>query len=317
MIPVTFTNNNNQKLFGIIHEPQDKPQKKIGIIILSPGIKSRVAPHRMYIKMARKFVELGFVVLRFDFYGLGDSEGEVDEEFVADLYGSIQVGRYIEDTKAAMDWMGKQYGINEFILSGLCGGAITGMFAGANDDRVIALHGLGIPVILDTSDVSQFNFITQGQLQSLRKGYVSKLVDPQSWKRFFQFKSDYRMIIKSLFQPLLSQVKKKTVDPDTKNESGRTEDQSDNFNYLFPEGYKKFAMNKKMCLIFSETDRLYWEFEEKFKSRYTDLYKSTENNVEIYISKDANHIFSFLEWQQDMLEKTCTWLRQNYCRNQN
>jgi len=39
------------------------------------------------------------LVLRFDFYGLGDSEGEIREPMLADLYGSIQMGRYVKDTR--------------------------------------------------------------------------------------------------------------------------------------------------------------------------------------------------------------------------
>ena len=41
-------------------------------------------------------------MFRFDFYGLGDSEGEVDEAYLADLYGSVALGRYVDDTRDAL-----------------------------------------------------------------------------------------------------------------------------------------------------------------------------------------------------------------------
>ena len=64
MIPVTFPNKDGLKLFGILHEPVVNKYLEKAIIILSPGIKSRVAPHRLYIKMARKFSEMGFLTVR-------------------------------------------------------------------------------------------------------------------------------------------------------------------------------------------------------------------------------------------------------------
>ena len=130
--PVTFLNRKGCKLFGILHIPP-QPRKDVGIIILSPGIKSRVAPHRLYVKMARRFCEMGFCVLRFDPEGIGDSEGEIEERMSADFYGSVQVGRFVGDTIDAMDWMEKEHGISRFILAGLCGGAITGLLTGALD----------------------------------------------------------------------------------------------------------------------------------------------------------------------------------------
>ncbi len=37
-------------------------------------------------------------MLRFDFFGLGDSEGDLDETVLADVYNNIEVGRYVDDT---------------------------------------------------------------------------------------------------------------------------------------------------------------------------------------------------------------------------
>lgn len=316
MDPVIFPNKDGNKLFGIVHNPVNEKNDNIGIIILSPGIKSRVAPHRLYLKMAKKYCDMGFTVLRFDFYGLGDSEGEVDAHYMADLYGSIQVGRYEEDTKSAMDWMSEKYNLNKFILTGLCGGAITGLFAGSNDDRVVGLLSLGIPVILDSSNVDQFDYrnITDGHLDELKKGYIKKMLDPKSWLRFLAFKSDYKIILKSLWMP----VKKIFGNSNSKNQSGEKQIQNNtqiddkNFNKYFPTAYFDLGKSKKMNLIFSGSDRLYWEFEEKFVNRYKDELDNIKENVKIDIVEEANHIFSFKEWQISMLEKSSQWLEEMY-----
>ena len=206
VLPVMFQNKSGHRLFGMLHQPARSCAAGVAIILLSPGVKMRVAPHRLYLNMAERFVALGYPVLRFDFYGLGDSEGEVQEENLADLYGAIQVGRFMEDTIAAMDWMQRTHGTSQFIISGLCGGAITGLLTAIKDQRIICLLGLAIPVILDGSHIDFTKYMTDAQLTGTRDGYVRKLWDLgawRSWVRFLTFQSDYRLIFRSLFKPLL------------------------------------------------------------------------------------------------------------------
>ena len=102
--PVTFANRRGERLVGIVHAPADGGGDT-AVVLLSPGVKTRVAPHRLYNKLAEALVAQGYWVFRFDFYGLGDSEGEVAEAYLADLYGSVALGRYVDDTRDALDWM--------------------------------------------------------------------------------------------------------------------------------------------------------------------------------------------------------------------
>jgi hypothetical protein len=48
------------------------------------------------VALADAIVQAGILVLRFDFHGLGDSEGTIDEPIMADLYGSVSLGRYAD-----------------------------------------------------------------------------------------------------------------------------------------------------------------------------------------------------------------------------
>ena len=313
--PVVFKNRDGLRLFGILHRPEGA-RKDVCIIILSPGIKSRVAPHRLYVKMAKRFCELGFCVMRFDPHGIGDSEGEIEEEMVADFYGSIQVGRFVNDTIDAMDWMEKEHGISRFILSGLCGGAITGLLAGAVDKRADSLLALGIPVILDSSETDQTKYMTRGQLDDLRGSYIKKAFDPKSWWRFLSMKSDYRLIYRSI----LTAMKSKGGHSHTAHHLSRRErdgvrvrsnESANNFNPYFPMALHNMLSSRNALLIFSEADRLFWEFEEKYVAAYKDDFERLKDRAEIYVAKGANHIFSFKEWQEEMLGKSCTWLKKD------
>ena len=310
--PVTFSNKDRNKLFGILHKPTGDIVKDTAIIILSPGVKSRVAPHRLYINMAQRYADMGFNVLRFDFYGLGDSEGEVQEKYMADFYGTVQVGRYIDDTISAMDWMEKELNIHRFIIAGLCGGAITGLLAGTVDKRVDSLLGLGIPVILDSVNISKKDYLTSAELDRYREGYLAKLTDLKSLVRMLSFKSDYKTIIKALLNP----IKKRFMKQSDKKEiplSNETAGNDCNFNNLFPKAFHDMlSSSKKIFLIFGEYDHLYPEFNEKFMKPYKHNYDKFSSYYEVHTVKSARHIYEFLDDQKDMLNQTCSWLAQNY-----
>jgi hypothetical protein len=216
-----------------------------------------------------------------------------------------------------MDWMEKEYGISRFILTGLCGGAITGLLAGAMDQRVCSLLGLGIPVILDSASTDKTKYMTRGQLEELRDGYLRKLLDIKSWVRFLSMKSDYRLILRAV----LTSVRNKAGNSHTAHPLPRRErdgvrvksnEADNNFNPYFPLALHNMLSSKKVLLIFSEADRLYWEFEEKYMASYKNEFEKYKRNIEIFIAKDANHIFSFKEWQDEMLNTSCAWLNKYY-----
>ena len=311
--PVAIKNAKGKILFGIMHEPQKK-QGDTGIIILSPGIKSRVGPHRLYVKMTTLFNRLGFPVLRADPEGLGDSEGEIDQQFTADVYCSIELGLLVPDTIAMMDFMQEKLGISKFILAGLCGGAITALLASENDNRVCGILCLGMTCVLASANIDLYKYITAQQLSSIRKKYIKKILNGKAWLRFITFQSDFKLLVKSLSQPFVKNVKREHANIDDKGSKIRNGTQivESNLNPHFHRAFSRFVMKKKILLIFSGSDRLYWEFEEKYLNNYGNAIEPYRGNFEIFIVKDANHVFSLKEWQQHMVEKSETWLKEKY-----
>ncbi|MEW8300686.1 MAG: alpha/beta hydrolase [Candidatus Thiodiazotropha sp.] len=299
----TFKNRNGELLFVITHVPNQVEQKDAVILLLSPGVKMRVAPHRLYNKMADEFVNQGYVVARFDFSGLGDSEGEIEEDLLADFYNTVQFGRYVNDTVDAMDWAERKYKKNRFILAGLCGGAITGLLAGQVDERVEALLSLNIPVILDGSNQDKTKYLTEGQLDRLKTNYLKRLFDLKSWLRLLTFKSDYKLLFKSLIR---------------KNKKRDSEKQQDNavdsnVNPLFEPAFMDWIdRSKKMLLIFSGSDRLTWEYNEKFATPNKDKLDAINGGFEVHVVDEANHIFSYKSWYEEMMKLSLQWLKNDY-----
>lgn len=271
--PVTFMNPSGHRLFGMYHLPEHST-KETAVVILNPGLKSRVAPHRLYVKMAARFCELGYPVLRFDPHGVGDSEGVIEQNLAADFYGTVQVGRFVADTRSAMDWMEKECSISRFVLAGLCGGAITGLLAGAVDKRVDALIALGIPVFLESADIDQARYMTTGQLTELRRSYLEKLRDIRSWLRLLTMQSDYRLIFRSVVRPRLKKMGRSAVsDGDGGQRVIPPAHNNGNLNPHFPAAFHQMASTRKVLMVFSESDRLYWEFEEKYLPLYPEDFR--------------------------------------------
>lgn len=306
--PVKFPNRNGCELFGILHEPEECCHDS-AIILLSPGIKSRVAPHRLYVKMAGLFCSMGFMVLRMDPAGLGDSEGEIIESLSVDVYGSIEIGRLVNDTIDALDWMEATRGTGSFILSGLCGGAITALLTAEKDVRVHAILSLGMPCVLASNAINPAKYIPSKQLDSIRKKYLAKVLDSQAWKRFLSFKSDYKLIIQSLLHSFKrkSKGKKPPLQNDSQNQPHVARIDS-NLNPHFPRAFSQFVSKNKILLVFSEADRLFWEFEEKYLNIFHPQVAPFAGNFRIEIIKEANHVFSFAEWQKKMLFVSKNWL---------
>ncbi|MEW8657762.1 MAG: alpha/beta fold hydrolase [Candidatus Thiodiazotropha endolucinida] len=312
--PVTIKNRNGLKLYGILEQPE-KTVKDTAILLLSPGIKMRVGPHRMYNKLSKVLVDKGFTVLRYDFYGLGDSEGALDQKILVDVYNSIQNGRYIDDTIDAMDWLGTTYNIDKFVLGGLCGGAITGMLAGSADERVKGLIALGLINVFEGGEDNFSKFVTEGQLEDLKKGYISKLTDIDSWKRIITLKSDFRTIFKILFKPIrmISNSIRENLTARPKNKIEFVHDESSNTNPRFaPTFFSMLQQSKKMLLVYSGGDRLLWEFKEKFENIYKSHLSDYSHIYELHTIPDANHILSLSEWEESMHKLVEEWLEKNF-----
>ena len=299
-VPVAFRNQEGMQLIGVYHEGAGSGA--VAILLLSPGVKMRVAPHRLYNKMASRFVALGFPVFRFDFHGLGDSQGEAGEELLADLYRATQCGRYVDDTVAAMDWVETHYGISRFIVAGLCGGALTGLLTAEIDSRIIGLIGLSIPVILDGSMVDAVEHMTAPQLARTRQGYLGKLriwrADAwRSWVRLITLQSDFQLLVRSFRTARGTPDRERAV--------------LDNTNPKFAPAFLRMVGSARpILLIFAESDRLYAEFEAKFLRRHASELARYESHFRVHVTPHANHVFSFAEWQRDLLDVSCRWLEQ-------
>lgn len=302
--PVSFANSQGLRLAGTLHRPAAARAGLPAVILLSPGVKMRVGPGRLYVPVTQLLNELGYTVLRFDFYGLGDSEGELAETQLIDIYNNVEVGRYVDDTLAAMRWMREAQGFETFMLGGLCGGATTAALTAERDTGVVQLLCIGLAIAL-SSDAAPAKYLTRVELDSRRRGYYRRLLEPQSWLRLLTFQSEYGVIWRSLKRIVIKEKSR----PQTAAVSPAPSVALENANPLFPPAF--FAFLKRggqALLLFSEKDRLPSEFEEKFTHPYAAALAPYQAQLTSHTVPSANHVLSMPQWRDEALAVCRRWL---------
>ena len=299
---VSFTNRRGLRLHGMLHSPPAGGARNCCVLLLSPGIKGRIGPHRLYLKLAERLAPMGFHVLRFDFHGLGDSEGDAEEDVLADLYNAIQGGRYVEDTQDAMDWMQSNHHTERFVGSGLCGGSITALLAAAKDPRICALLGIGLPVTLDGGEATRGRFLTKHQTQQARGQLLHRLVRPWTWSKFLTGRSNYRVIGRVLRQVLGLKDTGHVVE-------AAAPPVADNTNPLAAPAFLGLLRSGRPALLaYSGADRLLSQFRERLEMRHRQELAQFAALYRVHVIEQANHILSDPAWVAELQDVAQRWL---------
>jgi len=303
---VSFNNKANQKLFGILHVPDNEAglETRIGINLLNPGLKNRVAPNRLNVKIARKLCEIGFYVLRFDPFGIGDSEGELScsNEPIMDLWGAIQRGIFVEDTITANSYFISEAKLDKLILIGQCGGGVTAGLTGAGDNRVDGLILIDTPFRIVSSKIDVTDAVmesyTPNQLMEeyirdfLKFNWLQRLLPTRTnllWLR------DKLGIIGKLYR--------------TRNDNDEENTISERFNYKLAKSLMKFMeRGNNICYLFAENDFSLREFNSDFRNNFLENNLNCEKRFSIDIIKNANHIYTESEWQHALFGNIIDWL---------
>jgi pimeloyl-ACP methyl ester carboxylesterase len=140
--------------FGILAEPKTQPAKTTGVILLSGtfGGTTTLGRNRLWVKMARTLADRGYLVLRFDYTGLGDSAGTA---FCYELESPA-----VPELRAGFDLLAGR-GITDFLLVGTCYGSRSALVAAAGEARVRGIHLLVPPVRSGTKGVGGADHIAE------------------------------------------------------------------------------------------------------------------------------------------------------------
>jgi acyl carrier protein len=146
-------------LFGCYHEPLSGPPKDCGIVLCNPMGQEYIKCHRTYLQLAVRLARVGFPVLRFDYYGTGDSSGNCEQ-------GNSR--QWIADIFAAIDELKRRNGLSKVCLVGLRLGGTLSMIAGAELSDVDSLI-LCDPIVYGDAYISELHKLHK---QMLKVSYV-------------------------------------------------------------------------------------------------------------------------------------------------
>jgi uncharacterized protein len=78
VIPLRF-GSPQRELFGMLHRPERGGGGGTGVLVCNPFGQEAVRSHRLFRVMAERLVRSGLSVMRFDYFGTGDSSGDEDD----------------------------------------------------------------------------------------------------------------------------------------------------------------------------------------------------------------------------------------------
>ena len=150
-----FFGDRDQPLFGIYHPPAVQPVRDVAILLCYPIGHEQIVSHRAFTQLSTRLSGAGFPVLRFDFYGCGDSSGACEE-------GSPQ--RWLRDISAAIGSLRLRSACRTLGIVGCRFGATLAMLAGA-DRQDIASMVLWDPVTSGAAHIEELTNRHQEMLQ--------------------------------------------------------------------------------------------------------------------------------------------------------
>jgi hypothetical protein len=157
-----------KSLTGVITEPALPPDPALpAVVFLDAGVLHHVGPNRVHVRLARELAREGFLCMRFDFSGLGDSRPRRDAVPFAESA--------VAETRKAMDVLAAR-GARSFLLFGVCSGADAALRVALEDPRVVG-----------AALVEPYLVAGPGYLLY---AYRRKLLNPLSWLRLLRGRSE-------------------------------------------------------------------------------------------------------------------------------
>lgn len=197
--PLILHASGNEPMFAILHEPATPLSPRVGVNLLNPGLRNRMAPNRFNVRLARRLAARGYYVLCLDPPGIGDSGGDLPEDLAWKVQQDVQMGALVAAVRAANRAFASECALDEVVTSGNCGGAITALLEAERDESIARLILLDIPVTLrDIAVDAPRPIYDRRHSAHVLTRYARRMRDWRAWLRLVRLESDYRLIGRAL-----------------------------------------------------------------------------------------------------------------------
>jgi exosortase A-associated hydrolase 1 len=274
-------------LYGVLSMPaQPQPPARRGVLIVVGGPQVRTGSHRQFTLLARSLAQAGIPALRFDYRGMGDSEGaQRDFEQVQD------------DLRAALDCFFAQLpGLEDVVLWGLCDGASAAAMYAPGDARVAGLALLNPWVRTETGAARA----------TLKHYYRNRLLDPALWKKIASGRFDAAQAAKSFVNQVRTALIRR--EPAAQQESDAAS------SAPLPErmhaALRRF--DGELLVMLSGADLTAQEFAGLSSGSREWQQLLDGARVTRHTLPGADHTCSRREWHDQSVDWTVAWLRKGW-----
>jgi len=272
-------------LYGILSLPEHASSR--GVLIVTGGPQYRAGSHRQFVLLARDLATAGIPSIRFDYRGMGDSEGNIRS--FADVDDDIRA--------AANQLMAEAPAIKEIIIFGLCDAASAALLYAYRDPRVCGLVLLN-PWIRTSEGLAK---------TYLKYYYLPRLFNRELWQKIRHGRFEYGKAAHSLFRVLAaasSNWLKKSSQAREATETSGSHDRPLPDQML--HGLRHFGGN--VLFILSGNDLTANEFLNLTEGS-RDWKKSLASPKTAWRTlPDANHTFSRRDWRDQMMLWVREWI---------
>lgn len=255
-------------LAGILTEPEIAVEA--GVVVVVGGPQYRVGSHRQFVLLARALAAAGIACLRFDYRGMGDSEGD------ARTFETVDA-----DIGAAVEAFVRKTGLAKVVLWGLCDGASAAMMYAPADPRIA-----GVIAVNPWARSEQ----GEGSVR-LRHYYVERLLSRVFWRKLFAGDLSIRRSARDLAR----EVRKAStaVSP---------------VSYLERMQTCWASFSKPMLFILSGNDFTAREFRNWVAGAPARRSLLARARCESWTIDEADHTFSRREWSARVADRTIDWI---------
>jgi exosortase A-associated hydrolase 1 len=270
--PVSFEVD-GERCTGILHAVSRAAST--GVLVIVGGPQYRVGSHRQFVLLARALAAAGTPALRFDYRGLGDSEGAARDFTAID-----------QDIRAAIDCLVAHTGVANVVLWGLCDAASAALMAAPLDARVRGLVLLNPWVHTEAAEAQV----------RLKQYYLQRLMSRDLWRKVLRLEFDWRASLHSLLG-YVGAARSTTRDADGA---------ALHFIERMRRGWAAFE--QPVLLILSGNDFTAAEFRQLIEQDAGWRQMLADKPFETVELVEANHTFARAEWRDAVARATIDWL---------
>ena len=267
------------RLWGIVSRPAvPVVASDTAVLIVVGGPQYRVGSHRQFVLLARGLAAAGYPALRFDYTGMGDSEGE--------LHSFDAAG---PDLRAALDALARACpAAGRFVVWGLCDAASAALMFATEDPRVTGIVAAN-PWVRSGATLA---------VARLKYYYVSRLLQGDFWHKLLRGGLRWGDSWRSLMGSLAG-ARSRGPDAASGGDDGP-------FQAVMAWGLAR--LRGGALLILSGNDLTAKEFIEYAASSDTWRRLLQDPKVSRVDLAEADHTFSQRGWLEQVIAETIAWL---------